>query len=148
MNSVSLVGRLTKDIELKKTASGLSTCSFTVAINRRKAKDADKTEADFINCVAWRGSAEYLANYGNKGDLVSVEGRIQTRNYDNPNGYKVYVTEVLANAVALLSYKNSNNSNNNSLNDEEFNNGYSVDTGFESYETGSDFGINSDDLPF
>lgn len=100
MNRVELVGRLTKDIELKKTQSGLSVASFTIAVNRR---GGDQT-ADFIACVAWRQSAEYLANYGKKGSVVALEGRIQTRNYDQ-NGHKVYVTEIVADSVSLIGGK-------------------------------------------
>lgn len=100
MNRVELVGRLTKDIELKKTQSGLSVTSFTVAVNRR---GGDQT-ADFIACVAWRQSAEYLSNYGKKGSVVALEGRIQTRNYDQ-NGHKVFVTEVVADSVSLIGKK-------------------------------------------
>ena len=96
VNSVVLVGRLTKDVEMRKTESNHSVCSFTVAINRW-----DKN-ADFINCVAWTNSAEFLHTYAMKGDIVSVEGRIQTRNYDGKDG-KVYVTEVIADNVQLIS---------------------------------------------
>lgn len=100
MNRVAIVGRLTKDIELKKTQSGLSVTSFTVAVNRR---GGDQT-ADFIACVAWKQSAEYLANYGRKGSVLALEGRIQTRNYEQ-NGHKVFVTEVVADSVSLIGGK-------------------------------------------
>ena len=83
INNVVLVGRLTRDIELRKTQSGLSVASF------------------FISCVAWRGSADFLGHYAHKGDTVGVEGRIQTRNYDR-DGQKVYVTEIIANNVSIL----------------------------------------------
>ncbi len=107
INSVVLVGRLTKDVELRKTQSGLSVASFTVACDRRLSqaqKNNNEQSADFINCVAWRGSADFLGNYAHKGDTVGVEGRIQTRNYDR-DGQRVYVTEVLANSVNLLHSK-------------------------------------------
>lgn len=107
INSVVLVGRLTKDIELRKTQSGLSVASFTVACDRRlsqEQKNNNEQSADFISCVAWRGSADFLGKYARKGDTVSVEGKIQTRNYDR-DGQKVYVTEVLANSVNLLHSK-------------------------------------------
>lgn len=107
INSVVLVGRLTKDIELRKTQSGLSVASFTVACDRRlsqEQKNNNEQSADFINCVAWRGSADFLGKYARKGDTVGVEGRIQTRNYDR-DGQRVYVTEVLANSVNLLHSK-------------------------------------------
>jgi single-strand binding protein len=107
INSVVLVGRLTRDIELRKTQSGLSVASFTIACDRRlsqEQKNNNEQSADFINCVAWRGSADFLGNYAHKGDTVGVEGRIQTRNYDR-DGQRVYVTEVLANSVNLLHSK-------------------------------------------
>lgn len=107
INSVVLVGRLTKDIELRKTQSGLSVVSFTVACDRRlsqEQKNNNEQSADFINCVAWRGSADFLSSYAHKGDTVGVEGKLQTRNYDR-DGQRVYVTEVLANSVNLLHSK-------------------------------------------
>lgn len=107
INSVVLVGRLTKDIELRKTQSGLSVASFTVACDRRLSqaqKNNNEQSADFINCVTWRGSADFLGKYARKGDTVGVEGRLQTRTYDR-DGQRVYVTEVLANSVNLLHSK-------------------------------------------
>ena len=107
INSVVLVGRLTKDVELRKTQSGLSVASFTVACDRRlsqEQKNNNEQSADFISCVAWRGSADFLGKYARKGDTVGVEGRIQTRNYDR-DGQRVYVVEVLANSVNLLHSK-------------------------------------------
>lgn len=107
INSVVLVGRLTKDIELRKTQSGLSVASFTVACDRRlsqEQKNNNEQSADFINCVAWRGSADFLGSYAHKGDTVGVDGRIQTRSYDR-DGQRVYITEVLANSVNLLHSK-------------------------------------------
>lgn len=104
INSVVLVGRLTKDIELRRTQSGLSVASFTVACDRRlsaEQKNSGTQSADFINYVAWRGSADFLGNYAHKGDTVGVEGRLQTRSYDR-DGQRVYVVEVLANSVNLL----------------------------------------------
>lgn len=104
INSVVLVGRLTKDIELRRTQSGLSVAAFTVACDRRlsaEQKNSGTQSADFINCVAWRGSADFLGNYAHKGDTVGVEGRLQTRSYDR-DGQRVYVVEVLANSVNLL----------------------------------------------
>lgn len=100
INRVVLVGRLTKDIELRKTTTGISTTSFTIACNRRTRSDQGQT-ADFINCVAWRQSADFLANYAQKGSIVAVEGHITTRNYEGQNG-RVYVTEVTAENVQLI----------------------------------------------
>ena len=104
INNVVLVGRLTKDIELRKTQSGLSVASFTIACDRRLSQEQrnnNEQSADFISCVAWRGSADFLGQYSHKGDTVGVEGRIQTRNYDR-DGQKVYVTEIIANNVSIL----------------------------------------------
>ena len=104
INNVVLVGRLTKDVEIRKTQSGLSVASFTVACDRRLSQEQrnnNEQSADFISCVAWRGSADFLGNYAHKGDTVGVEGRIQTRNYDR-DGQKVYVTEIIANSVSIL----------------------------------------------
>ena len=96
INNVVLVGRLTKDIELRKTQSGLFVASFTVACDSllsQEQRNNNEQSADFINCVAWRGSADFLGKYAHKGDTVGVEGRIQTRNYDR-DGQKVYITEI------------------------------------------------------
>lgn len=96
INTVVLTGRLTKDIELRRTTSGKTCTSFTLAVNR------NKQETDFINCVAWDKVAELLERYTHKGSQIGVEGRIQTRNYDDRNGKKVYVTEVLVNSISFL----------------------------------------------
>ena len=104
INNVVLVGRLTKDVEIRKTQSGLSVASFTIACDRRLSQEQrnnNEQSADFISCVAWRGSADFLGQYSHKGDTVGVEGRIQTRNYDR-DGQKVYVTEIIANNVSIL----------------------------------------------
>lgn len=105
INNVVLVGRLTKDIELKKTSSNISTCTFTLACNRRYG---DKDTADFISCVAWRQGADYLSRYASKGDIIGVEGRITTRNYDGQHG-KVYVTEVTCNDVQIIGHSQNAN---------------------------------------
>ena len=96
INTVILTGRLTKDIELRRTTSGKTCTSFTLAVNR------NKQETDFINCVAWDKVAELLERYTHKGFQIGVEGRIQTRNYDDRNGKKVYITEVLVNSISFL----------------------------------------------
>ena len=104
INSVIISGRLTKDIELRKTESNLSVCSFTLAVNRRTKNAKGEYETDFINCVAWRSSAEFLNNYASKGDLVAVHGAIATSSYEGKHG-RVYVTEVVADDVQLLPNK-------------------------------------------
>ena len=105
INRVVLVGRLTRDVEVRKTASGLSVATFTVACDRRMARGQDgnnQQSADFISCVAWRQAADFLGSYARKGALVGVEGRIQTRSYDNTQGQKVYVVEVICDSVQFL----------------------------------------------
>ena len=102
MNKVILIGRLTKDPELRTIASGNATTSFTIAVNRNFTNQNGEREADFINCVAWRKQAENVAKYCTKGSQVAVEGRIQTRSYDAQDGTKRYVTEVIANNVQFL----------------------------------------------
>ena len=100
MNRVELTGRLTKDVELRQTQSGLPTATFTIAVDRVSKEQT----ADFIACVAWRQSAEYLAKYGKKGNWVEVAGKIQVRSYDR-DGHKTYVTEVVADDVHLVGGK-------------------------------------------
>jgi len=107
INRVVLVGRLTKDPELRHTASNIPVVSFTVAINRTYAKSESDQQADYIQCVAWRRQAETIHQFLNKGSLVGVEGRIQTRTYDDPNGQRKYITEVLADSVQFLEPKSA-----------------------------------------
>lgn len=109
MNTVQLVGRLTRDIELKFTASGTATGSFNLAVNRNFTNQQGEREADFINCVIWRKAAENLANWTRKGSLIAIDGRLQTRSYDNRHGQKVYVTEVVVNNFDLLESKETTN---------------------------------------
>lgn len=108
LNRVALVGRLTKDAELRRTSSGKAVASFTLAVNRN-FKTGDGQEADFLSIVAWGKVAENTANYCSKGSLVSVDGRLQTRNYDNNQGQKVFVTEVVADSVHFLETKRNSN---------------------------------------
>lgn len=105
MNSVQLVGRLTKEVDLRFTQSGVAVGSFTVAIDRNYTNQQGERETDFIRCVIWRKSAENFANFTRKGSLVGVEGRIQTRSYDNQNGERVYITEVQVDNFHLLEPK-------------------------------------------
>lgn len=108
LNRVVLVGRLTKDPDLRYTANGTAVANFTVAVNRPFTNQQGDREADFINCVIWRKQAENLANYMGKGSLIGVDGRIQTRSYDGQDGKRVYVTEVVADTVQFLESRNSN----------------------------------------
>lgn len=104
MNNCSLIGRLTKDPEVKKTQSGTSVCSFTIAVDRR-FKNADGTrEADFIPCVGWRQVADIIGQYFHKGSRIGITGSIQTRSYDGQNG-KVFITEVLVSEIEFIDKK-------------------------------------------
>ncbi|QXZ56517.1 single-stranded DNA-binding protein [Enterococcus faecium] len=105
INNVTLVGRLTKDPDLRYTANGTGVATFTLAINRNFTNQAGEREADFVQCVIWRKPAETLANYARKGTLLGVTGRIQTRSYENQQGQRVYVTEVVAESFQLLESK-------------------------------------------
>lgn len=104
INNVVLVGRLTKDAELRYTQSGAAVASFTLAVNRR-FKSEGQPEADFINCVIWNKSAETLANHTGKGSQIGIEGRIQTRTYEDAEGKTRYVTEVVAENFSFLESK-------------------------------------------
>jgi single-strand DNA-binding protein len=113
MNKVFLIGRLTRDPELRYTSSNRAVCQFTIAIDRPFTNQASgQREADFINVVAWDKTGENVGKYMAKGRLIAVEGRIQTRNYDNNEGRKVYVTEVIANNVQFLESRNATSNNN------------------------------------
>lgn len=109
INNVVLTGRLTKDADLRYTSNGIAVANFTVAVNRKFKKDG-QPEADFINCVIWRNGAEALANHTRKGSLIGVEGSIQTRSYDNDDGKRVYITEVVVKDFTFLESKGSSES--------------------------------------
>lgn len=102
INNVVVVGRLTRAVDLRYTSNGTAYASFTLATDRDFKNQNGEKETDFINCVMWRKPAENLANYTKKGSLIGVEGRIQTRNYENQQGQRVYVTEVLAEKFSFL----------------------------------------------
>ena len=102
LNSTCLVGRLTKDAELRYTPNNQAVATFTLAVNRPFKSQNGEHEADFINCVIWRQQAENLANWAKKGALIGITGRIQTRNYENQQGQRVFVTEVVADNFQLL----------------------------------------------
>ena len=120
MNKTILMGRLTRDPEVRYTQStNMMVTSFTLAVNRRFAKQGEERQVDFINCVAWNKTAEFVNKYFKKGQQVGVIGRIQTRNYDDDKGIKHYVTEVIAEEVYFAGDKKEN-SQNNTVNDFEF----------------------------
>lgn len=156
INNVVLVGRLTKDPDLRYTASGTGVATFTLAVNRNFTNQDGNREADFINCVIWRKSAETLANYAKKGTLLGVTGRIQTRSYENQQGQRVYVTEVVAENFQLLESRSasdqrqSNNASANSSGNYDQSNKNSVpDFGRDNDPfSGSSIDIGDDDQPF
>lgn len=157
INRVILVGRLTKDPALRKTQSGTSVVSFSLAVNRRVQNG--EQQADFINCVAWNKTADLMAQYLKKGALIGVEGRIQSRSYDDQSGKRVYVQEVICESVQFLESKGSAERN-------TYGNSYSApQSGYQTnaYVPSQNFGnepvendyqpadtldIASDDLPF
>ena len=111
MNKAFLVGNLTRDPELTTTANGISVCRFTIAVSRRFSNSEGEREADFLNCIAWRGLADNVAKYVKKGKKVCVVGSIQTRSYDAQDGSKRYITEVVADDVEFLSPAGESRSN-------------------------------------
>lgn len=164
INRVVLVGRLTKDVDLRKTPNGASVVSFTIACNRR-VKQQGQPDADFINCVAWNRVADLMAQYLHKGALIGVEGRIQTRSYDDRDGKRVYVTEIVADSVQFLESRGTSQQNTNAYAPQNngynnYGNGYNAQPmmgGYMQDERASSFDnefaadtldIASDDLPF
>ncbi len=140
INRVVLTGRLTRDVELRATASGANVASFTIAVDSysKDQNNNNVNQASFINCVAWNNSAKFVSTYCKKGTLVAIEGRLQSRSYDRKDGTKAYVTEVIIDRVENLSPRDNNNvvnddSNGFSMNDSEDNNALSY---------------SDDDLPF
>ncbi|MGP2636394.1 single-stranded DNA-binding protein [Staphylococcus aureus] len=113
LNRIVLVGRLTKDPELRSTPNGVNVGTFTLAVNRTFTNAQGEREADFINVVVFKKQAENVKNYLSKGSLAGVDGRLQTRNYENKDGQRVFVTEVVADSVQFLEPKNNNQQSNN-----------------------------------
>ncbi len=111
LNRAILTGRLTRDVDLRYTQSGTAVGTFTLAVDRRFTNQQGEREADFINCVIWRKSAENFANFVHKGSLVGIDGRIQTRNYENQQGQRVYVTEIVVENFALLEPRSARDNN-------------------------------------
>lgn len=150
MNKVILIGRLTKDPELRRTPTDVSVVQFTIAVNRPFQQQNGERQADFINCVAWRNQAENLAKYIKKGGQIAVEGSIQTRSYDDPNGVRRFVTEVIASQITFLESRRTD-SGYNDLSQLEVppmreNNSFSQESPFGDLK--STFDISDDDLPF
>lgn len=168
INNTVLVGRLTKDPDLKYTANGTAVATFTLAVNRNFTNQEGNREADFINCVIWRKPAETLANYARKGTLLGVTGRIQTRNYENQQGQRVYVTEIVAENFQLLESRSTNEQrqqNPDSSGNSSQSGGNNFNSNYNQYSqsikntkpdfnrdsdpfSGSSIDIGDDDLPF
>lgn len=150
INQVVLVGRLTKDADLRYTSGGQAVATFNLAVNRNFTNQSGEREADFVNCVIWRKPAETLANYAKKGTLLGVVGRIQTRNYENQQGQRVYVTEVVCDNFQLLESKKDNNQNNQSFQQDSMpgmdKRGFNNDS--DPFGNSSQIDISSQDLPF
>nr|DAM89301.1 MAG TPA: Single strand binding protein [Caudoviricetes sp.] len=160
INRVILTGRLARDPELRKTQSGLSVCSFQLAVDRPKQKGQDDAVTDWISCQVWRQAADYICNYAKKGALLAVDGRLQTRSYDNASGQKVHVTEVVCERVEIQRQastqagKQQTRSNQGTQYAENggFANTYTSsgyqDPFADDYGSGPTLDISSDDLPF
>ncbi|HFK6538035.1 TPA: single-stranded DNA-binding protein [Listeria monocytogenes] len=159
MNRVVLVGRLTKDPDLRYTPAGAAVATFTLAVNRPFKNGQGEQEADFIQCVVWRKPAENVANFLKKGSMAGVDGRVQTRNYEGNDGKRVYVTEIVAESVQFLEPKHnpaeSSTSNNNQNGANYSNNSKTTPYRADSSQNKDSFAnegkpidINPDDLPF
>lgn len=159
INSVVLVGRLTRDVEVRKTTTGISYARFTVACDRRfsgrdqnNGSNSQQPTADFISCVAWRQSADFLGSYGRKGSMVGINGSIQTGSYTDRDGKKVYTTDVLCDRVQLLDSRNASQSQSSagSYSAPEPQDPYagSEPAASSGFNTGPSYDIASDDLPF
>lgn len=151
INQVVLVGRLTKDADLRYTSGGQAVATFNLAVNRNFTNQSGEREADFVNCVIWRKPAETLVNYANKGTLLGVVGRIQTRNYENQEGRKIYVTEVVCDNFQLLEPKKDNQQQNNQSYHQDSmpgmdKRGFNNDS--DPFGNSSQIDISSQDLPF
>ncbi|HET7657689.1 MAG TPA: single-stranded DNA-binding protein [Bacillales bacterium] len=149
INRTVLVGRLTRDPELRYTPSGVAVASFTIACDRPFTNQQGEREADFIRCVIWHRPAENVANYLKKGSLAGVEGRIQTRSYDDNDGKRVFITEVVADRVQFLEPRSSRNSGQGP--GEPYGGGNQNDSPFGDdpfANDGKPIDISDDDLPF
>lgn len=146
MNKVILVGRITKDPEVKMLNSESAVCNFTLACNRSFTKENGEREADFINCVVWRKQAENLGRYVKKGQLIGVEGRIQTRSFEQ-EGQKKYVTEVYCEQITFLESNRDDRTSNNSYQPTDTTN-YNQPAEDEFFTSSKKIHITEDDLPF
>ncbi|MFR6531929.1 MAG: single-stranded DNA-binding protein [Staphylococcus simulans] len=147
INRVVLVGRLTKDPEFRTTQSGVDVATFTLAVNRNFKSKNGEQQADFINCVVFRKQAENVDNYLNKGSLAGVDGRLQSRSYENAEGQRVFVTEVVCDSVQFLEPKNAQSSNNNQRNNEVHQREKALQSD-NPFNNSNNFDMDTDDLPF
>ena len=148
MNRVVLVGRLTKDPELRTTSNGTSQTRFTLAVNRRTSNQDGQREADFISCVAWRGTAEAIAKYLKKGRELAVEGRIQTGSYDAQDGTKRYTTDVVVDNFTFIG-SGSNSNTTSDFNSDSSNDIATTDISEDPFKDfGNEVALSDDDLPF
>ena len=168
INRVVLVGRLTKDPELRSTPNGIASCRFTVAVNRTFSGQDGEQKADFISCQAWRKQAENLANFMKKGNLIGLEGRIQTGSYEGQDGKRVYTCDVVADSIQFLEPRNStggsqstsryeSSTNTGGTNQGGSQGNYGGNNNQQSYMRGNEnpfsnsngpIGVSEDDLPF
>lgn len=149
LNRSILVGRLTRDPDLRYTPAGIAVTTFVLAVDRPYKKQGGEREADFIPVVVWRQLAETCANYLRKGRLAAVEGRIQVRNYENNEGKRVYVTEVIADNVRFLESGNRSGNSQNSFEEPPGGESYSSRGNQDPFaEDGKPIDISDDDLPF
>ncbi len=160
VNNVVLIGRITRDLELKSTNNGREVLNFSIAVNRNFKNAQGQYDADFINCVAFGQTARFMSQYMAKGRLISVVGRIQTRTYDNPQGVRQYITEIIAENVSPLeSRSDNNNTANNSYNQASpannnagpasfMDNTQTNDSPFSVNSIGGNDLVSDDDLPF
>ena len=139
MNNVQLIGRLTRDIDLRKTPQGDAVGRFTLAVDRNYKNKQGEYDADFINCTIWRQAADILSRYAHKGTKIAVDGNIRTGSYDNQQGQKVYTTEVYVNNFYFVEPSNKNNASPSGATEQ-----YSP---FDDF-SGGQVDINQDDLPF
>lgn len=146
INNVTLTGRITKDLEKHQTNKGTSVVNFSLAVDRRFKGSNGNREADFISIQAWGMTADLLCKYCGKGSLIGIEGRIQTRNYENNQGQRVYVTEVVAENVTFLDSKKKNNDQSQQGGYQS--NGYQNDSYQQTFDSALPFDNSADDVPF
>ena len=147
-NKVVLVGRTTREVELRRTNSGTAVATFTLAVDNRFVLKDGKPSTDFISCVAWSNTAETMEKYVRKGALILVEGRIQTRNYDNKDGNKVYITEVVVENMRMLESRGDRSTSASNLDSYEPASSNTRDIDIEVNSPEIEYNISDDDLPF